>query len=112
MFKGWHGLFSNPSSETASTIVSDLKDGMYLEDYVAKHYKDLDPYSDREKDYIKELISKGDKNAKTYAGIKSDNKEDKKYTKEMNILKQEAENRGLNLNKRLSIKDYFNLLTD
>ena len=79
MFKGWHGLFSDPSSETASTIVSDLKDGMYLEDYVAKHYKDLDPYSDIEKDYIKELISKGDKNAKTYAGIKSDNKENKKY---------------------------------
>lgn len=78
-FQGYHGLFSEPSTPTASTIVSDIKDGMYLEDYVARHVKDIRPFENQEKDYIKELVSKGDKNARTYAGIKADNKQERKY---------------------------------
>lgn len=77
-FKGYEGIFSHPSSKTASTIVSDIKDGMYLEDYVAKHVKDIRPYDEQEKDYIKALIEKGDPNAKTYTGLKADKKNDKR----------------------------------
>lgn len=61
-FSGYHGLFSRPSSETASQIVSDIADGMYLEDYMAKHKNDL---SSRET--FSEIIAKGDANAKTFA---------------------------------------------
>lgn len=61
-FSGYHGLFSRPSSETASLIVSDIADGMYLEDYFAKHERDL---SSRET--FSEIIAKGDANAKTFA---------------------------------------------
>lgn len=63
-FHGWHGLFANPSSETASEIVADIANGMYLEDYFAKHERDLD-YSS--KGDFAEIIAKGDANAKTFA---------------------------------------------
>lgn len=63
-FSGYHGLFSRPSSETASLIVSDIADGMYLEDYFAKHERDLD-YST--KGIFNEIIAKGDPNANTFA---------------------------------------------
>lgn len=63
-FSGYHGLFSRPSSETASVIVSDIADGMYLEDYFAKHKSDLDYTA---KGVFDEIIAKGDANAKTFA---------------------------------------------
>lgn len=68
IFSGYVGVFSNPSSETCTSIIGDISAGMYLEDYIAKHWKDLE-YSSRDK-FI-EQREKGDPNAPTYSGNKN-----------------------------------------
>lgn len=66
-FSGYTAIFSRPSSETCTTIVSDIENGYYLEDYIAKHWLDLS-YSTRDK--FKAQFEKGDPNALSYTGIK------------------------------------------
>ena len=56
---GYSAVFSNPSSPTYGSLISDIKDGIYLEDYLAYHKLDID-YFDRKKDWVKELIDAGD----------------------------------------------------
>lgn len=51
---GYSAVFSNPSSPTYGSLISDIKDGIYLEDYLAYHKLDID-YSDRKTDWVKEL---------------------------------------------------------
>lgn len=45
---GHSAVFSNPSSPTYGSLISDIKDGIYLEDYLAYHKLDID-YFDRKK---------------------------------------------------------------
>lgn len=68
---GYSGAWSRPSSDTYGSLVSDIKAGIYLEDYLAKHIKDID-YDMRELPWIKELVTNGDTNAKTFDAIKTD----------------------------------------
>lgn len=56
---GYSAVFSNPSSDTYGSLISDIKDGIYLEDYLAYHKLDID-YADRKNDWVKELIDAGD----------------------------------------------------
>lgn len=56
---GHSAIFSNPSSPTYGSLISDIKDGIYLEDYLAYHKLDID-YVDRKNDWVKELIDAGD----------------------------------------------------
>ena len=56
---GYSAVFSNPSSPTYGSLISDINDGIYLEDYLAYHKLDID-YSDRKTDWVKELIDAGD----------------------------------------------------
>lgn len=76
-FHGYCGVFSNPSSETWASIESDLENGAWLENYVAKHKGDLD-YNMKNNADIKALISKGDPNASTMKDEKAAKKEQKK----------------------------------
>ena len=64
-FSGYHGVFSKPSSETCHSIVTDIENGMYLEDYIAKHWFDIG-YDARHSGKWDELKSKGNPDAKTY----------------------------------------------
>ena len=66
-FSGYQAVFSRPSSETCTTIVGDIDAGMYMEDYIAKHWRDL-AYDERDK--FKEQFDAGDPTAKTFVGIK------------------------------------------
>ena len=70
-FSGYHGVFSSPSSSTCGSIVSDIKNGMFLEDYIARHYNDLDSRSNLPAK-IQKFLEAGDPNAKTFNGIKSE----------------------------------------
>lgn len=56
---GYSAVFSNPSSPTYGSLISDIKDGIYLEDYLAYHKLDID-YSVRKTAWVKELIDAGD----------------------------------------------------
>ena len=56
---GYSAVFSNPSSPTYGSLISDIKDGIYLEDYLAYHKDDID-YFARKTDWVKELIDAGD----------------------------------------------------
>lgn len=56
---GHSAIFSRPSSPTYGSLISDIKDGIYLEDYLAYHKLDID-YVDRKNDWVKELIDAGD----------------------------------------------------
>ena len=76
---GYSGCFSSPSSDTWGSLVSDIKNGMYLEDYLAKHQFDMG-YSVYNKDWVKKLIDAGDKNAKTAAKAKEDAKIEKEQS--------------------------------
>ena len=66
VFSGWLGIGSD-SSKTATSIVADIDAGYYLEDYIAKHWSDLD-YSSRDK--FKEQFDAGNPQAKSFTGIK------------------------------------------
>lgn len=68
---GWSGIMSKTYG---ATIISDIKAGMYLEDYVLKNWQDIK--NNREKwEYLKE---KGDANAKSSKEQKEENRENKK----------------------------------
>lgn len=56
---GYSAVFSNPSSPTYGSLISDIRDGIYLEDYLAYHKDDID-YSVRKTTWVKELIDAGD----------------------------------------------------
>lgn len=64
---GHSAVFSNPSSPTYGSLISDIKDGIYLEDYLAYHKYDnkydnkydID-YFDRKTPWVKALIDAGD----------------------------------------------------
>lgn len=56
---GYSAVFSNPSSPTYGSLISDIRDGIYLEDYLAYHKVDID-YSVRKTTWVKELIDAGD----------------------------------------------------
>ena len=56
---GYSAVFSNPSSPTYGSLISDIKDGIYLEDYLAYHKDDID-YFARKTTWVKELIDAGD----------------------------------------------------
>lgn len=70
VLSGWSGIMTKTYG---ATIISDIKAGMYLEDYVLKNWQDI---NNREKwEYLKE---KGDANAKSSQKQKEENKENKK----------------------------------
>lgn len=77
---GYSGCFSSPSSPTYGSIISDIEAGMYLEDYLAKHEKDID-WQTSKKDWVISLIKSGDPEAKT---VKVQKKE-KKIQNELNF---------------------------
>lgn len=56
---GYSAVFSNPSSPTYGSLISDIKDGIYLEDYLAYHKDDID-YFARKTTWVKDLIDAGD----------------------------------------------------
>lgn len=56
---GYSAVFSNPSSDTYGSLISDIKDGIYLEDYLAYHKDDIE-YSLTRTAWVKELIDTGD----------------------------------------------------
>lgn len=56
---GYSAVFSNPSSDTYGSLISDIKDGIYLEDYLAYHKDDIE-YSLTRTAWVKELIDAGD----------------------------------------------------
>ena len=56
---GYSAVFSNPSSPTYGSLISDIKDGIYLEDYLAYHEDDIE-YSLTRTTWVKELIDAGD----------------------------------------------------
>lgn len=56
---GYSAVFSNPSSPTYGSLISDIRNGIYLEDYLAYHKDDID-YSVRKTTWVKELIDAGD----------------------------------------------------
>lgn len=66
---GYQGIMSSPSTPSAPSIVADIENGYYLEDYLAIHEKDIDR-EDRAK--VKDIIAKGDASALSYKKIKSD----------------------------------------
>jgi len=72
-FSGYTAIFSSPSH---ATIVADIENGMYLEDFIAKHWGALG-YSVKETDELKKLKEKGNPNAKTYKAEKEENKAQK-----------------------------------
>lgn len=73
-FSGWYGVFSSPHY---ANIVSDIENGMYLEDFLAKNWGALN-YDTQENDEIKKLKDKGDAKAKTYKAEKAENAAQKK----------------------------------
>ena len=56
---GYSAVFSNPSSDTYGSLISDIRDGIYLEDYLAYHEDDIE-YSLTRTTWVKELIDAGD----------------------------------------------------
>lgn len=102
-FSGYHGIFSKASSDTYDTIESDIADGMYLEDYIAKHWKDLDYQIRNSNKEIEQLKAKGDPNAKTTAQNKFDKKELRKqqfyarYVKLPNFLRFKITSDGVDI---------------
>lgn len=56
---GYSAVFSNPSSDTYGSLISDIRDGIYLEDYLAYHKDDIE-YSLTRTAWVKELIDAGD----------------------------------------------------
>lgn len=61
---GRSAVFSSPSSPTYGSLISDIRDGIYLEDYLAYHKRDIDysfgNYPVRKTAWVKELIDAGD----------------------------------------------------
>ena len=74
VFTGYSAIFSSPSH---ATIVADIENGTYLEDFLAKHWGALS-YSTKENDELKELRDKGDANAKTFKQEKDESAAKKK----------------------------------
>lgn len=75
---GYSAVFSHPSSDTYGSLISDIKDGIYLEDYLAYHKSDID-YNIRKKDWIVKLIGAGNGEGSRTAKMK---KRDAKIAKE------------------------------
>ena len=71
-FSGYSAIFSSPSH---ADIVSDIENGMYLEDFIAKHWYCM---RCKDKNEIEELKDKGDAKARTYKAEKEATKEQKK----------------------------------
>lgn len=72
-FSGYSAIFS---SSHGMDIISDIKAGMYLEDYLAKHWNDMSSSTANNEDIIK-LKDKGDANAKTYTTQQEESKEER-----------------------------------
>ena len=71
-FSGYTAIFSSPSH---ADIISDIENGMYLEDFIAKHWGCL---RCKDEKAIEELKNKGNAKAKTYKAEKEASKEQKK----------------------------------
>lgn len=56
---GYSAVFSSPSSDTFDTLISDIKDGIYLEDYLAYHKADIS-FNTRDTEWVNKLINNGD----------------------------------------------------
>lgn len=56
---GYSAVFSNPSLDTYGSLISDIKDGIYLEDYLAYYEDDIEYFLTRTT-WVKELIDAGD----------------------------------------------------
>lgn len=78
-FSGYSAVFSRPSSETWGSIISDIKNGIYLEDYLLKHANDLQDYNLKKSDWFKEKTKDAD--GKTMA----DRKHQKKIENELSF---------------------------
>lgn len=71
-FYGYSAIFSQPSH---ADIVLDIENGMYLEDFIAKHWGCI---RCKDEKAIEELKDKGDAKAKTYKAEKEESKAQKK----------------------------------
>lgn len=71
-FSGYTAIFSSPSH---ADIVSDIENGMYLEDFIAKHWHCM---RCKDEKTIEELKDKGNAKARTYKAEKEASKEQKK----------------------------------
>lgn len=74
-FKGWSGVFS---SSHGMNIIDDIKAGMYLEDYLAKHWGDISNSDVQKNKEIVKLKEMGNAEAKTYNKQKEESAEDKR----------------------------------
>ena len=74
-FSGYSAVFS---SSHGMDIIEDIKAGMYLEDYIAKHWGDLSGYDQQKDEDIIKLKDAGNPDAKTYKKEKEDNIEQKR----------------------------------
>lgn len=107
-FSGYQAIFSRPSSDTCTTIVGDIDAGMYMEDYIAKHWADL-AYNERDK--FKEQFDAGDPTARTFIGIKKDAAQIKvenfwaRYLLLSNAIKFEITQNGIKLSKMILNND-------
>lgn len=93
--KSYNAVFSRSDG---FIIISSIKSGNYLEDYLAINERDID-YDSKKSDIVQELIKNGDKNAISYDKKKSDNKK---------LKEEEFDARYINvmfLNKSFSIKN-------
>ena len=71
-FSGYRAIFS---SSHGMDIISDIEAGMYLEDYLAKHWNDMS--GNNPPKHIVELKEKGNATAKTYKQQKEESKAEK-----------------------------------
>lgn len=103
-FSGYQAVFSSPSSKTCATIVDDIDAGMYMEDYIAKHWADL---AYNECDKFKEQFDAGDPTARTFVGIKKDAAQIKvenfwaRYLLFSNAIRFEITQDGIKLSKNI-----------
>ena len=75
---GYSAVFSSSSSKTYGSLISDIKDGIYLEDYLAYHKDDIG-YDSYKADWVKALIKAGDGEGSRTVKMK---KRDSKINKE------------------------------
>ncbi len=74
-FRGWSAVFS---SSHGMDIIDDIKAGMYLEDYLAKHWSDISNSDVQKNEEIVKLKEIGNAEAKTYNKQKEESAADKR----------------------------------
>ena len=106
---GYQGIMSKPSTNTAPYIISHIKDGYYLEDYLAIHQKDIDK-DDRDK--ISDIIDNGNVNAKSYKDGKESRMQEKKvkFFQNYGCLSRSFGHVGFNVKDDGTVQLYQNTL--